>query len=158
MKERIKCLQLASMAKCLSAFLFCVVATLSHAKGEDLVAQDESLFSGQSISTPVLQDLIRAETMHALTQMQQGDQHRALTGNPLSTQVQRHEVHSIYGVGNRLFAELLLSSKPYVFLAGQSRPVSGSDRRWKLQRIQPPCVHLKHEDKPSVLCLGAAFE
>ena len=107
---------------------------------------------------PALQDLVRAEAALALTQMQEREMQAFQSKTGLSSPEHRNEVRSIFGVGSRLYAELVLLSKPYLFVSGQSRPVEGPDRQWKLQRIQPPCIYLQHEDRPKVLCLGASIE
>lgn len=107
---------------------------------------------------PALQDLVRAEAALALTRMQEREVKAVHSKSGMRQPENRNEVRSIYGVGSRLYTELLLSSKPYLFVSGQSRPVNGPDRQWRLQRIQPPCIHLLHEDRPVVFCLGASSE
>ena len=62
---------------------------------------------------------------------------------------------AIYGVGKSLTAELLIDAEPHVFRATRSQPVLGRSRQYTLDRIGPPCVHLKKSGNPEVLCLGA---
>ena len=64
-----------------------------------------------------------------------------------------NQVLAIYGVGKRLTAEVLLESEPYVFKHSRARPIWGSSLQYRLERITPPCVHLKKAGQARVLCL-----
>ena len=158
MKERIEAYVSVNMAMFLTGCLLTSLSPLafSHADGKN--AKHDSNAAGQMVPTELLQDLVHAEAALTLTQMQQKEAHSFSPGRGSSVHDLRHEVRSIYGVGKNLYAELVLSSKHYIFLSGQSQPMQGPDHRWQLQRIQPPCIHLKHDGKPTVLCLGASFE
>ena len=64
-----------------------------------------------------------------------------------------NQVLAIYGVGKILTAEVLLESEPHVFKHSRARPVWGSSLQYRLERISPPCVHLKKADQTQVICL-----
>lgn len=158
MKDRTESLISSNLTKLLAGLFLSSVVMVAHSDVDERDVKHEPQLPGQISPPVVLQDLVRAEAAVASTQLQQRDPQVFTPSHGFSTHDQRHEVRSIYGVGSRLFAELVLSSKSYLFLSGQSRPVQGPDRRWQLERIQPPCIHLKHDDKPTVLCLGVSPE
>ena len=64
-----------------------------------------------------------------------------------------NQVLAIYGVGKMLTAEVLLESEPYVFKRSHARPLWGSSLQYRLERISPPCVHLKKAGQAQVICL-----
>ena len=64
-----------------------------------------------------------------------------------------NQVLAIYGVGKMLTAEVLLESEPYVFRHSRTRPLWGSSLQYRLERISPPCVHLKKAGQAHVICL-----
>ena len=135
-----------------------LTACVSMAAFDTTDNSPHALAAGQKDPQIGLQDLVRAEAALALTQMQQRDTPGFHSTAGVSKPGNRNEVRAIFGVGNHLHAELVLSSKPYLFVSGRARPLEGPDRQWKLQRIQPPCIHLSHEGRPTVLCLGASIE
>jgi hypothetical protein len=61
---------------------------------------------------------------------------------------------AIYGVGSSLTAELLIDAEPHVFRATRAQPVLGRTRRYTLERIAPPCIHLRKSEASEVFCLG----
>ena len=77
-----------------------------------------------------------------------------LSGNGTETHpVESNQVIAIYGIGKILTAEVLLESEPHVFKHSRTRPVWGPSLQYRLERIVPPCVHLKKTGKPHVICL-----
>ena len=161
MKKRIDQLIHAKFVRVLTsiALMLVVVDSIAAMDGKEAPTHVSSPDSKDAESAPpALQDLVRAEAALALRQMQEREMQAFQSKTGLSSPEHRNEVRSIFGVGSRLFAELVLFSKPYLFVSGQSRPVEGPDRQWKLKRIQPPCIYLQHEDRPKVLCLGASIE
>ena len=64
-----------------------------------------------------------------------------------------NEVLAIYGLGKALTAEVLLDSEPHVFKTSRARPVWGHSLQYTLERIEPPCVHLKKSTEDYILCL-----
>lgn len=158
MKKRIDQSRHAKFARVFSSIAL-MLAVLDSVAAMDGKEAPTPVFSPDAKDAqPALQDLVRAEAALALTQMQEREMQAFQSKTGLSSPEHRNEVRSIFGVGSRLYAELVLLSKPYLFVSGQSRPVEGPDRQWKLQRIQPPCIYLQHEDRPKVLCLGASIE
>jgi hypothetical protein len=61
---------------------------------------------------------------------------------------------AIYGVGSSLTAELLIDAEPHVFRAARAQPVLGRTRSYTLERIAPPCIHLRKSGVSEVFCLG----
>jgi hypothetical protein len=61
---------------------------------------------------------------------------------------------AIYGVGGSLTAELLIDAEPHVFRAARAQPVLGRTRSYTLERIAPPCIHLRKSGVSEVFCLG----
>ncbi len=52
---------------------------------------------------------------------------------------------SIYGVGNRLHAQLVIDGQETLYASGRLTPVAGTPNGWRLRRIAPPCVDLESE-------------
>ena len=52
---------------------------------------------------------------------------------------------SIYGVGNRLHAQVVIDGRQALFASGQARSIGGEPTPWRLKRIAPPCVDLESE-------------
>ena len=158
MRNRIEQLDRKIVAIMMSGLAILLSASNSTAAIDAMELQKQSLLNESQDTQVPLQDLVRAEAALALTQMhQKGIQGDASEAGSRSHE-RRNEVRSIYGVGNQLYTELLLSSKAYLFMSGQARPIQGPDHQWRLQRIQPPCIHLKHQGSQTVLCMGAALE
>lgn len=142
----------------ITGFALTLTACLSIAAIDTPDSRQHSPAIDQKDPQHALQDLVRAEAALALTQLQKREMPESYPKAGTSNQRIHNEVRSIFGVGSHLYAELVLSSKPYLFVSGQAKPVEGPDRQWKLQRIQPPCIHLSHEGRPTVLCIGAIIE
>jgi hypothetical protein len=49
---------------------------------------------------------------------------------------------------------LLIDAEPHVFRATRAQPVLGRTRRYTLERIAPPCIHLRKSEASEVFCLG----
>jgi len=158
MKERIDRSRPAKIAHMLTGIVLTMTVVDSIAAMDVKETQTDIPPPASRSPQLAIEDLVRAEAALALSQLQERETPAFSPKTGYSSQDKRNEVRSIFGVGRHLYAELVLSSKPYLFVSGQSRPVEGPDREWKLQRIQPPCIHLKHEDRPTMLCLGASIE
>lgn len=61
----------------------------------------------------------------------------------------------IYGVGNRLFAEVRSASNAWLFLSGHRMPVghTAGAQAYQLKEIAGACVRLEREGTETVLCL-----
>lgn len=59
---------------------------------------------------------------------------------------------AIYGVGNRLRAEVLIDGQHTLFANGRPSPLTGASTSWRLKRISPPCVDLESDDGAMRLC------
>ncbi len=158
MKRNIDCsVRLMIVAGLFEGMLICASAQ-SVPIADPRHAQSSSEVPGLKEQTGRLHDMVRAEAELAWQQLQ----HQSPTRTPVLTGAaappKRHEIRSIYGLGNRLYAEVVLDAQSYLFVSGRSQALQGPDRQWILQRIQPPCVHLKREDLAHVFCLGATIE
>ena len=57
----------------------------------------------------------------------------------------RPTLTSIYGVGKRLHAQVVIDGQHALFISGQTRPAEGASIPWRLKRIAPPCIDLEGE-------------
>ena len=61
---------------------------------------------------------------------------------------------AIYGVGSTLTAEILLDAELHIFKSRRAKAFVGRSVHYTLERIEPPCLYLKKDDRPEVFCLG----
>lgn len=113
--------------------------------------------SSANTERPVVtvEELLRLDTEAALVAARRSVVGRLERPGPVSVSDNDTLLLAIYGVGKSLTAELLIDAEPHVFRATRSQPVLGRSRQYTLDRIAPPCVHLKKSGNPEVLCLGA---
>lgn len=66
---------------------------------------------------------------------------------------------AIYGVGNKLLAEVHIGSKPHVYVRGKALPVgvSASPAAFQLRGITGSCIQLERRDEAHTLCLHPAL-
>ena len=67
---------------------------------------------------------------------------------------QSNQVLAIYGLGKTLTAEVVLDAEPHIFKSTRLQPVWGQPSKYTLERIAPPCVYLKKDEKTEILCLS----
>ena len=67
---------------------------------------------------------------------------------------QSNQVLAIYGLGKALTAEVVLDAEPHIFKSARAQPVWGQPSKYTLERIAPPCVYLKKDEKTEILCLS----
>ena len=67
---------------------------------------------------------------------------------------QNNQVLAIYGLGKTLTAEVVLDAEPHIFKSARVQPVWGQPSKYTLERIAPPCVYLKKDEKTEILCLS----
>ncbi|MDO9025462.1 hypothetical protein [Zwartia sp.] len=102
----------------------------------------------------VVQELLELDTQAALLAARRNVVGPLSSPGPVVARASENLLLAIYGVGQSLTAEVLLGSEPYVFKSRRAQPISGRSIEYTLERIQPPCVHLKKEGRREVLCLG----
>jgi hypothetical protein len=73
---------------------------------------------------------------------------------PVTTHTSENVLLAIYGVGQSLSAEVLIDAEPHVFKNRHRQAISGRSASYTLERIAPPCIHLKKNEHPESLCLG----
>jgi len=114
-----------------------------------------------SSTQQTVRELMRLENLQAL------EEHRARqsTRRPAmslsvkagdSASVHGLQLHGIYGVGNRMYAEVRSGSQVWRFKKGRAAPVGYPDDRIEAIRlvdVSGTCVHLMRQEKPEVLCL-----
>lgn len=52
---------------------------------------------------------------------------------------------AIYGVGNRLHAQVIIDGQEALYASGHTRPLTANPIPWKLKRIAPPCIDLESD-------------
>ena len=108
-----------------------------------------------------IDELLRLDTQAALLAAKKnifGVTQSALSGAGSGAEPsESNQVIAIYGVGKILTAEVLLESEPHIFKNSRTRPIWGSSLQYRLERIVPPCVHLKKAETPQVICLRRGF-
>lgn len=102
----------------------------------------------------VVEELLELDTQAALFAARRSVVGPLNSPGPVASLTSQNLLLAIYGVGQALTAEVLLGSEPYVFKNRRARAVSGASNEYTLERIQPPCVHLKKDNRTEILCLG----
>lgn len=115
------------------------------------------LAQGSQTQEPkVIEELLHLDTQAALLAARKKVVGPLTQAGPVESVVHENVLLAIYGVGQSLTAEVLLEAEPHIFKSRQAQPVTGRSVHYTLERIRPPCVHLKKMDIPEVLCLGQA--
>jgi hypothetical protein len=113
------------------------------------------LVGSVSAETPaVVEELLKLDTQAALISARQKVVGPLTLSGPVSTNSTGNVLLAIYGVGQSLTAEILLDSEPHIFKSRRQQPMSGRSVQYILERIAPPCVHLKKLEDRETLCLG----
>lgn len=123
----------------------CAVLLLVHAS---------LAMSAQPQEPSVVEELLELDTQAALLAAR-----RSIVGplnhpGPAAALASENVLLAIYGVGQSLTAEVLLGAEPYVFKSRRAQAISGPTTAYTLDRIHPPCVHLKKSGQSEILCLG----
>ncbi len=92
----------------------------------------------------VVEELLKLDTQAALISARQKVVGSLTLSGPVTTHSTGNVLLAIYGVGQSLTAEILLDSEPHVFKSRRQQPMSGRSVQYILERITPPCVHLKN--------------
>ncbi len=125
--------------------VLCAVLLLLHA----------SLASGAQPQEPtVVEELLELDTQAALLAARRNIVGPLSHPGPAAVLASENVLLAIYGVGQSLTAEVLIGAEPYVFKSRRLQAISGPTTTYTLDRIQPPCVHLKKSGQPEILCLG----
>jgi len=70
-----------------------------------------------------------------------------------SAQSAKPVVQAIYGIGRALTAEVQLGQEVHVLGQRNHRVSGGGNDSLTLERIDPPCVHIKRDQQKEILCL-----
>jgi len=106
----------------------------------------------------VVEELLKLDTQAALITARQKVVGSLTLSGPATTHTTGNVLLAIYGVGQSLIAEILLDSEPHVFKNRRQQPLSGRSVQYTLERITPPCVHLKKLEDRETLCLGQRIQ
>lgn len=106
----------------------------------------------------VVEELLNLDTQAALISARQKVVGPLTLSGPVTTHSTGNVLLAIYGVGQSLTAEILLDSEPHVFKSRRPQPISGRSDQYILERIAPPCVHLKKLENRETLCLGQRIQ
>jgi hypothetical protein len=110
--------------------------------------------SAHSQAPNVVEELLQLDTQAALLAARKQIVGPLLTPGPVVAHSTENVLLAIYGVGQSLSAEVLIDAEPHVFKNRHSQPVSGRSVSYTLDRITPPCIHLKKHESSETLCLG----
>lgn len=102
----------------------------------------------------VVQELLQLDTQAALLAARKNVVGNLSQPGPATHLATENILLAIYGVGQSLTAEVLLDAEPHIFKNRRLKPVVGRSVQYTLERIVPPCIHLKKIETPEVLCLG----
>jgi hypothetical protein len=117
------------------------------------------LLGRASAETPsVVEELLKLDTQAALISARQKVVGPLTLSGPVTTHTTGNVLLAIYGVGQSLTAEILLDSEPHIFKSRRKQPMSGRSVQYILERIEPPCVHLKKLESRETLCLGQRIQ
>jgi hypothetical protein len=106
----------------------------------------------------VVEELLKLDTQAALISARQKVVGPLTQPGPVTTHSTGNVLLAIYGVGQSLTAEMLLDSEPHIFKSRRQQPLSGRSVLYILERIAPPCVHLKKLESRETLCLGQRIQ
>lgn len=102
----------------------------------------------------VVEELLQLDTQAALQAARQNVIGPMTVPGPVASLSSENMLLAIYGVGQSLTAEVLLEAEKHVFKNLRKKAVLGRSVLYTLERITPPCVHLKKSEHTEILCLG----
>lgn len=108
----------------------------------------------QSQEPNVVEELLQLDTQAALLAARKKIIGPLIAPGPVTTHTSENVLLAIYGVGQSLSAEVLIDAEPHVFKNRHPQAISGRSASYTLERIAPPCIHLKKNEHPESLCLG----
>lgn len=107
-----------------------------------------------------VRELMRLDTELALAalrqQLQEQERRHAKSARPGPDRSGPLTLTAIYGVGNRLLAEVIIDSTPQVFMRGRPRAIDNGvpDSGFRLRGISGSCVDLERHAQQHTLCLS----
>ncbi|HEU0230572.1 MAG TPA: hypothetical protein VFR20_08365 [Burkholderiaceae bacterium] len=108
----------------------------------------------------LVRELMRLETRLALRQARQRAQAAETHGTPTSAATSSDldlELQAIYGVGNKLLAQVRHNERTLIYLRGSALPVGVKDaagnQAFRLVGLSGTCVQLAREAVSHTLCL-----
>jgi hypothetical protein len=126
------------MLTCISA-VFLLSALTAHVRAEE---------------PTVVEELLQLDTQAALLSARQKVVGPLNLSGPVVALSTDNVLLAIYGVGQSLTAEVLLDAELHVFKNRRLQPILGRSVKYTLERIAPPCIHLKKSENRETLCLG----
>ncbi len=138
----------------LAALLAGAIATLSGGAGSSALPELPPAPAGQAVSELLMMDARRALAAEHARHMPQAQAPAAglpharetpYASPPAVAARPAPLLASIYGVGNRLHAQVVIDGRQALFASGQARSIGGEPTPWRLKRIAPPCVDLESE-------------
>lgn len=119
-----------------------------------MTVQGLILAQAHSQEPNVVEELLQLDTQAALLAARKKVVGPLDMPGPAVTHVTENVLLAIYGVGPSLSAEVLIDAEPHVFKNRHTQAISGRSASYTLERIAPPCIHLKKHERPETLCLG----
>ena len=99
-------------------------------------------------------ELMRSEQQQLQARLKPAELHDA--NHLATTQPQALALNALYGVGQRLMAEVHFNGQDYMYLNGQPWPIGAhSQHQLRLITISGSCVKLAYKDQPHTLCAQA---
>ncbi|MGB3290366.1 MAG: hypothetical protein WBA83_13930 [Burkholderiaceae bacterium] len=136
--------------------LFILAGVLWFAPG---VAQELAVGDSASMDMSV-RELMRLDADLALTQLKgrmsrEGMATEAAQVGAASAAGGALKLVAIYGVGRKLLAEVMIGTRPYVYLHGKALAVGAKagPAEYLLRGISGSCVHLERQQEAHTLCL-----
>ncbi len=122
-----------------------------------LTAQVLNPMPAHSQEPSVVEELLQLDTQAALLAARKKIVGPLIMPGPVVTHSTDNVLLAIYGVGHSLSAEVLIDAEPHIFKNKHPQAISGRSVSYTLERIAPPCVHLKRHEHPETLCLGQSL-
>ncbi|MCM0035241.1 MAG: hypothetical protein NBV66_05585 [Burkholderiaceae bacterium] len=122
-----------------------------------LTVQGGTPRQAQSQEPDVVEELLQLDTQAALLAARKKIVGPLDVPGPVVTHGTENILLAIYGVGPSLSAEVLIDAEPHIFKNKHSQAISGRSVAYTLERIDPPCIHLKRHEHSETLCLGQIF-
>lgn len=107
-----------------------------------------------------VRELMRLDTELALSALRQQlleqERRHAKSARPGPDRSGPLTLTAIYGVGNRLLAEVIIDSRSQVFMRGRPRAIDNGvpDSGFRLRGISGSCVDLERDTQQHTLCLS----
>ena len=134
-------------------YLFFKLTIWWHCVGAVVLLFGTALCAAESNIEQTVNSLMEAEALAALKSASHSTPARSddIAASPKAKTADK--LHAIYGLGNKLTAEVTIDSVSMSFRSGVLQPLFGLRIGYELVNIDPPCVKLKREDVVKEICL-----